>query len=124
MPIYEYRCLACEHQFELMQKFSDPPAQTCDVCSGAVQKLISRSAFHLKGSGWYVTDYGRNGNKDGGKKDKGSADTASSTEESSSAAKTSSTTSESSPSSTSTSDTSSAGTSTSSTSTKATTAAA
>src|SRR5438093_6705920 len=66
MPIYEYRCLDCGHQFELMQKFSDPPAETCTSCSGIVQKLISRSAFHLKGSGWYVTDYGRNG----GAKDK------------------------------------------------------
>jgi putative FmdB family regulatory protein len=61
MPIYEYRCLNCGHQFELMQKFSDPPAETCPSCAGIVQKLISRSAFHLKGSGWYVTDYGRNG---------------------------------------------------------------
>jgi len=65
MPIYEYRCLDCGHQFELMQKFSDPPAETCTSCAGTVQKLISRSAFHLKGSGWYVTDYGRNGNANG-----------------------------------------------------------
>src|SRR4249919_3395573 len=65
MPIYEYRCFDCGHQFELMQKFSDPPAETCTSCSGTVQKLISRSAFHLKGSGWYVTDYGRNGSVDG-----------------------------------------------------------
>jgi putative FmdB family regulatory protein len=62
MPIYEYRCLDYGHQFELMQKFSDPPAETCPSCAGVVQKLISRSAFHLKGSGWYVTDYGRKGN--------------------------------------------------------------
>src|SRR6266446_7620244 len=61
MPIYEYRCLDCGHQFELMQKFSDPPAETCTSCSGTVTKLISRSAFHLKGSGWYMTDYGKNG---------------------------------------------------------------
>lgn len=65
MPIYEYRCLDCGHQFEIMQKFSDPPAETCTSCSGTVQKLISRSAFHLKGSGWYVTDYGRNGSTQG-----------------------------------------------------------
>jgi putative FmdB family regulatory protein len=65
MPIYEYRCLDCGHQFELMQKFSDPPVETCTSCSGTVQKLISRSAFHLKGSGWYVTDYGRNGSANG-----------------------------------------------------------
>ena len=65
MPIYEYRCLDCGYQFELMQKFSDPPTETCTSCSGTVQKLISRSAFHLKGSGWYVTDYGRNGSANG-----------------------------------------------------------
>jgi putative FmdB family regulatory protein len=78
MPIYEYRCLDCGHQFELMQKFSDPPAETCMSCSGTVQKLISRSAFHLKGSGWYVTDYGRNGNAHG--KATGKNDSESSTE--------------------------------------------
>jgi putative FmdB family regulatory protein len=78
MPIYEYRCLDCGHQFELMQKFSDPPAQTCTSCSGTVQKLISRSAFHLKGSGWYVTDYARNGSANG--KATGKNDSESSTE--------------------------------------------
>ena len=78
MPIYEYRCLDCGHQFELMQKFSDPPAETCTSCSGTVQKLISRSAFHLKGSGWYVTDYGRNGSANGKATDK--SDSESSTE--------------------------------------------
>jgi len=61
MPIYEYRCQDCHHEFERMQKFSDPPVAACPACEGAVQKLISRSAFHLKGSGWYVTDYARNG---------------------------------------------------------------
>ena len=80
MPIYEYRCLDCGHQFELMQKFSDPPAETCTSCSGTVQKLISRSAFHLKGGGWYVTDYGRNGSTNG--KDTGKNDSESSTESS------------------------------------------
>jgi putative FmdB family regulatory protein len=80
MPIYEYRCLDCGYQFELMQKFSDPPAETCTSCSGTVQKLISRSAFHLKGSGWYVTDYGRNGSANG--KTTGKTDSESSTESS------------------------------------------
>jgi putative FmdB family regulatory protein len=80
MPIYEYRCLDCGHQFELMQKFSDPPAEACTSCSGTVQKLISRSAFHLKGSGWYVTDYGRNGSANGKATDKN--DSESSTESS------------------------------------------
>jgi putative FmdB family regulatory protein len=82
MPIYEYRCLDCNHQFELMQKFSDPPAETCPVCTGTVHKLISRSAFHLKGSGWYVTDYGRNGHTNGkaASKDSEGSDTKSTSE--------------------------------------------
>jgi putative FmdB family regulatory protein len=95
MPIYEYRCLDCGHQFELMQKFSDPPAETCTSCSGTVQKLISRSAFHLKGSGWYVTDYGRNGSANGkatGKNDSESSDTKSTGESSGSASTTSAST--------------------------------
>ena len=61
MPIYEYRCQDCNHEFERMQKFSDPPITTCPTCTGPVKKLISRSAFHLKGNGWYVTDYARKG---------------------------------------------------------------
>ncbi len=64
MPIYEYRCLDCDHEFERMQKFSDPPADSCPSCTGTVQKLISRSAFHLKGDGWYVTDYARKSGSD------------------------------------------------------------
>jgi len=84
MPIYEYRCFDCGHQFELMQKFSDPPAETCTSCAGTVQKLISRSAFHLKGSGWYVTDYGRNGSANGKAAGKeGSEDSSQSSSESS-----------------------------------------
>ncbi len=65
MPIYEYRCQDCHHEFERLQKFSDPPAEACPTCAGSLQKLISRSAFHLKGSGWYVTDYGRNEDRKG-----------------------------------------------------------
>ena len=70
MPIYEYRCQDCHHEFERMQKFSDPPVAACPACEGAVQKLISRSAFHLKGSGWYVTDYARNGGQKSDSPDK------------------------------------------------------
>ncbi len=57
MPIYEYECKKCGHQTEVMQKFSDPPMAECDMCHGKMRKLISSSTFHLKGSGWYVTDY-------------------------------------------------------------------
>jgi putative FmdB family regulatory protein len=73
MPIYEYRCLDCNHEFERMQKFSDPPVETCPTCAGAVQKLISRSAFHLKGDGWYVTDYARKGGQNGTSRSKSSS---------------------------------------------------
>jgi putative FmdB family regulatory protein len=57
MPIYEYECLKCGKTMEAMQKFSDPPLGECCHCKGEVRKLISMSTFHLKGSGWYVTDY-------------------------------------------------------------------
>jgi putative FmdB family regulatory protein len=57
MPIYEYECEKCGHQTEVLQKFSDPAIAECDACHGKMKKLISNSTFHLKGSGWYVTDY-------------------------------------------------------------------
>lgn len=53
MPMYEYRCQSCNHQYELRQKFSDAPAVECPQCGGAVEKLISQSAFSLKGGGWF-----------------------------------------------------------------------
>ena len=58
MPIYEYKCKKCGKEYELFQKISDPVVKTCKFCKGPAHKLISLSAFHLKGSGWYVTDYG------------------------------------------------------------------
>ena len=58
MPIYEYKCRKCGKHYELFQKISDPVVKTCKFCKGPVNKLISMSSFHLKGSGWYVTDYG------------------------------------------------------------------
>nr|HID59775.1 zinc ribbon domain-containing protein [Desulfobacterales bacterium] len=57
MPIYEYRCTKCGRIEEVLQKFSDKPLSTCKYCSGKLQKIISHSTFHLKGTGWYVTDY-------------------------------------------------------------------
>ncbi len=57
MPIYEYECLKCGKTTEAMQKFSDAPLHECDACRGELRKLISMSTFHLKGSGWYTTDY-------------------------------------------------------------------
>jgi putative FmdB family regulatory protein len=59
MPIYEYKCTKCRHEFQAMQKFSDAPVLQCPTCGSPVKKLISRSSFHLKGSGWYLTDYAK-----------------------------------------------------------------
>jgi putative FmdB family regulatory protein len=57
MPIYEYQCQKCGSITEALQRFSDKPLTRCKQCSGKLHKLVSRSSFHLKGSGWYVTDY-------------------------------------------------------------------
>ena len=85
MPLYEYECRKCHHRFEEIQKVSDRPVTRCPKCrTGRVQKLISAPAVHVKGTGWYVTDYAGKGKADkaekgdtadtGGKADK--ADTA------------------------------------------------
>lgn len=57
MPIYEYKCLECEEEFEVMQKMSDDPLTECKSCGGELKKLITNTSFVLKGGGWYVTDY-------------------------------------------------------------------
>ena len=57
MPIYEYECSRCRQITEALQKFSDPPLKDCPHCSGMLKRLMSINSFHLKGSGWYVTDY-------------------------------------------------------------------
>ena len=57
MPIYEYECEACGKTFEIYQKIADKPLVECRVCKGRLHKLISHCSFHLKGTGWYVTDY-------------------------------------------------------------------
>ena len=59
MPLYEYQCATCGEVEEAIQKFSDAPLTTCRHCSGKLNKLISQSSFHLKGTGWYVTDYSK-----------------------------------------------------------------
>jgi len=66
MPVYEYECIKCGHQTEMLQRMTDPPLSKCEICSGKMKKLISNSTFHLKGSGWYVTDYAsKSGGHDG-----------------------------------------------------------
>lgn len=57
MPIYEYQCTKNKHRFEVIRKFSDPPLEKCRHCDSKVVKLISQSAFVLKGSGFYKNDY-------------------------------------------------------------------
>lgn len=59
MPLYEYQCDQCAHRFEVIQKFSDAPIAVCPKCGGPVQKLLSSPAIQFKGSGFYLTDYGR-----------------------------------------------------------------
>ncbi|HEY6968669.1 MAG TPA: FmdB family zinc ribbon protein [Candidatus Angelobacter sp.] len=61
MPLYEYRCKKCQHTFERIQKFSDPPVRKCPECGAPVEQLLSAPAVQFKGSGWYVTDYARKG---------------------------------------------------------------
>lgn len=70
MPIYEYECAECGQIIEAMQKISDEPLTICTHCQGPLHKLISQSSFHLKGTGWYATDYAnRNTNKAAKKQD-------------------------------------------------------
>jgi putative FmdB family regulatory protein len=59
MPIYEYECTRCGDHTEVIQGFHDAPPKKCEKCGGKLHKLVSEAAFHLKGSGWYVTDYSR-----------------------------------------------------------------
>ncbi len=59
MPIYEYECISCGSHFDFLQKVNDAPMKKCPKCGGELKKLISAPAFQFKGSGWYVTDYGR-----------------------------------------------------------------
>jgi putative FmdB family regulatory protein len=62
MPIYAYRCSACGHAQDVLQKLSDPVLTTCPACGAeAYAKQVTAAGFQLKGSGWYVTDF-RNGN--------------------------------------------------------------
>ena len=65
MPLYEYECKKCGHRFEKIQKFSDPHETKCPQCGGKLEQVISAPAVQFKGSGWYVTDYGRKGSSSG-----------------------------------------------------------
>lgn len=70
MPIYEYRCSACGHELEVLQKLSDPLLTSCPECGKpALTKLLSAAGFQLKGSGWYATDFKSSGAKPAAKSD-------------------------------------------------------
>ena len=92
MPIYEYKCSECG-VFEATQRITEDPLDECPTCQGEVRKLISNTSFQLKGTGWYITDYGRgkgaNGDKNEGDGGKDSSDSAKSTESKSTESKTS-----------------------------------
>lgn len=58
MPIYEYQCSGCHHQFDLLQKINDEPEKKCPECGkNTAVRLVSAAGFQLKGSGWYATDF-------------------------------------------------------------------
>ncbi|PCJ47868.1 MAG: transcriptional regulator [Gammaproteobacteria bacterium] len=64
MPIYEYKCKACEHKFDKLQKINDPVLKDCPDCGESeLVKLVSAAGFRLKGTGWYETDFKNSGKK-------------------------------------------------------------
>jgi putative FmdB family regulatory protein len=70
VPIYEYQCTKCGEVFEAFQKITDEPLSQCKFCQARVEKLFSQSTFHLKGSGWYLTDYAKKNSSSPGEKPK------------------------------------------------------
>jgi putative FmdB family regulatory protein len=59
MPLYEYECCKCESRFERIQSFGSEPVKECPSCGGQVRRLLGVPALQFKGTGWYVTDYGK-----------------------------------------------------------------
>ena len=74
MPLYEYRCKKCGHQFEKIQSFSASDEKQCPVCQGELERLISAPAIQFKGSGWYVNDYAGKGGSKSDAKSSGSSE--------------------------------------------------
>jgi putative FmdB family regulatory protein len=61
MPLYEYQCQECGEKMEVIQRFDDEPYTICASCGGGLKKLFSAPAIQFKGSGFYLTDYGKGG---------------------------------------------------------------
>lgn len=59
MPLYEFECFVCKHRFQKIRRFDDATPVACPECQGEVRRLLSAPALQFKGSGWYVTDYGK-----------------------------------------------------------------
>ena len=85
MPIYEYQCSKCG-VFEVTQRIIEDPLKKCPTCHHKVQKLISNTSFQLKGTGWYITDYGRGSGGEKQDQDSKSNDTSASSDNSNSPA--------------------------------------
>ncbi|GEM_PF-330135 len=72
MPFYEYQCENCSEIYEVFLRNGERAPEVCEVCGGKLHKIISVSSFHLKGSGWYMTDYTKKNSPITGTKDNGS----------------------------------------------------
>ena len=70
MPLYEYKCKECNHQFDIIQKFSDDPLEVCPECNGPLKKLIHSPSISFKGGGFYVNDSKSKKTKSSPKKEK------------------------------------------------------
>ena len=66
MPLYEYECRQCGKHIERIQNASAKPLAECPLCGGELRRLLGVPALQFKGSGWYVTDYGKGNGRDGG----------------------------------------------------------
>ena len=83
MPIYEYLCKSCGHEFEILQGFRESPLTDCPAClESQLQKKLSAAAFHLKGTGWYETDFKNSGKPAADKSSDSESDAKSSSEKS------------------------------------------
>lgn len=74
MPIYEYRCDDCGALYEVFQKISDDPLETCEQCGASVRRVLHPVAIHFKGSGFYTTDYGKGTSRRSGAAEQTSGD--------------------------------------------------